>query len=289
MILFYVKESIHSFKKTKLFSFFSIISLCLSILFISISILLFFASNEINENFKKRIEAHLFLSDSIKKSNIENLKKEIVESASVANVEIVSKDEAMKRFIKETGKDFGSLLSTNPLPQHFLVKFNTNITAQDLKKFQNYFKERKGVIDVVIDYNMAMTLLNFIESAKMIILTISIILLAVSIYLIYSSSKIYINFKLEQYNTMKLVGAKLSTLKIPLLIRGFIIGLISSILSLLIFNVALITLEKVSLNIQFVNTFYFINFVIIMLGLILGPIGTGIFSKKVSLKIETKI
>ena len=109
----------------------------------------------------------------------------------------------------------------------------------------------------------------------------------ISVYLIFSSSKFYILHNSQKYDTMKLVGAKLSSIKIPLLLRGVIIGGLSSIVSIIIANVVLVTIQSFTSQIKFVTDFYFINFVLFLVGLLLGPIGTGIFNKQVSLKITS--
>ena len=54
--------------------------------------------------------------------------------------------------------------------------------------------------------------------------------------------KIILHQKMEQYNTMKLVGAKLSTIKVPLLIYGLIVGLIASLICTVLFYSLIIAL-----------------------------------------------
>ncbi|MBN1301035.1 MAG: hypothetical protein JW995_07440 [Melioribacteraceae bacterium] len=287
MIYYYFKEAFNTFRKTKLFSFVAIISLSLSVLFLTGSLLLMFASSEINEKLKKKIEANLFLNDSVSVTSVNKIKAEISESEYIADINYISKEEAEKKFIAETGRDFRSLLEANPLPQLLVIKFNKNINEQELETIINELKVIKGVDDVVIDYNLAITLLNYLNSAKVIIYLSGFLMLIISVYLIYSSSKMYILHNKIHYKTMKLVGAKLSTLRIPLFIRGVILGTASGVLSVIIFNTILITVRQISVHFEFVSLTYFINFILIILGIILGPIGTGIFSKKLSLKIDT--
>lgn len=288
MLIFYLREALHSFKKTKLFSFFTTISLSIALLFITASILLFFASNRIDENLKKRIEANVFLNDLVDNSSINEIKANIEQNEFVLETRFVSKDDAMQEFIQETGRDFKSLLDVNPLPQYIEVKFNKNIDEATLQNFIQKLTNVSGVSDVVIDYNLAITILNFIYSGKLLLFIITMFLVLISIYLVYASSKIYVHHQSIQFNTMKLVGAKLSTLKIPLIIRGLILGFMSAIIAIIISNVIFITFRNFYPQIQFVNILYFINFMLIVLGLILGPIGTGIFSKGLSLKIDNK-
>ncbi len=91
---------------------------------------------------------------------------------------------------------------------------------------------------------------------------------------------------MEQYNTMKLVGAKLSTIKVPLLIYGLIVGLAASLICTVLFYSLIIALKNYYPTFQFDNYIIFINLSFVILGIILGPIGVGLFAKKLSLKIE---
>ena len=121
---------------------------------------------------------------------------------------------------------------------------------------------------------------------KLIVFIVTVFFISIAIYLLYSTSKIILHQKLEQYNTMKLVGAKLSTIKIPLLIYGLIVGVAASLICMLLLYSIIIVLKIYYPTFQFDNYINFINLAFIILGLILGPIGVGLFAKKLSLKIE---
>ncbi len=288
MLIFYFREALHTFRKTKLFSMFTVISLSISLLLVTASIVLFFASSKIDENLKKRIEANVFLIDSVKDNAIQDIKKEIYANDFILETKYISKDEAMKEFIRETGQDFRSLLDINPLPSYFKVTFNKNIDEDVLKGFILNLESNKNVVDVVIDYNLAITILNLLNSGKVVLFILTAFILLISVYLVYSSSKIYVEHQTVHFNTMKLVGSKLSTLKVPLLLRGVILGLLSAMTALIIFNVSVIMFHKFYPQFQFANILYFVNFMLLILGLIFGPLGTGIFSRNLSLKIENK-
>ena len=110
----------------------------------------------------------------------------------------------------------------------------------------------------------------------------------ISFYLLFSTSKIIISQKMVQFNTMKLVGAKLSTIKTPLLITGIILGFIASLICIFITDTSYFIFKEFypRFGFQYDKYLYLSNVGFVILGIALGPIGMGFFTKKISLKIE---
>ncbi|PIQ10625.1 MAG: hypothetical protein COW71_02330 [Ignavibacteriales bacterium CG18_big_fil_WC_8_21_14_2_50_31_20] len=286
MIRFYLTESIKSITRAKLASFFAVVTLSISIMFITTSFALIFLSNKIENSWKSEIKVNLFINDSIESEKLSQIKSKIVEFKEVADVNFISKQEAYKKFVEMTGEDFSKILETNPLPRSYTISFNNNISKNKITQIISKLQKIEGVDDVIYDYNLTFTILESIKSMRIIIFFLTILFTLIAIYLLFSTSKLVIAQKIEQYNIMKLVGAKLNSIKIPLLINGFILGIISSLICIIIFNVLYFFSQTIYPNIRFDNYLYFINFVFVFLGIILGPLGIGFFTKKLSLKVD---
>lgn len=286
MLRFYISESFKSITRAKLATVISIITLSITIGFITLSTVLMLLSNKIEKNWKSQIKMNVFLSDSISIKYTNVIEEALLDNPLVQNVKYLSKVDAEKKFLKLTGEDFKSILDINPLPNSFTVSFNDKIDKNSITNVIDEFNQITGVAEVIYDYNLTFTILEFLKSMKIIIFAVTILLVLIAIYLLYSTSKIILHQKIEQYNTMKLVGAKLSTIKVPLLIYGLIVGLIASFICTAMFYSFIIVLKNYYPTFQFENYVYFINLSFVILGLILGPIGVGLFAKKLSLKIE---
>lgn len=286
MLGFYISESFKSISRAKLATVISIITLSITIGFITLSTVLMLLSNKIEKNWKSQIKMNVFLSDSISFNYTNVIEEALLENPLVKEVKYLSEVDAEKKFLKLTGEDFKSILDINPLPNSFTVSFNDKIDKKSISKVIDEFNQIKGVEEVIYDYNLTFTILEFLKSMKIIIFTVTVLLISIAIYLLYSTSKIILHQKMEQYNTMKLVGAKLSTIKVPLLIYGLIIGLTAALICTVMFYSLIIALKNYYPTFQFENYVYFINLGFIFLGLIVGPIGVGLFAKKLSLKIE---
>ena len=286
MVGFYISESFKSITRAKLATVISIITLSIAIGFIGLSAVLLLLSNKIEKSWKSEIKMNVFLNDSLslKQSNL--IEEELLGNQFVKKVNYLSKADAENQFSKITGEDFKSILDINPLPNSFSVSFNDKIDKQSITDVIEEFKIIKGVDEVIYDYNLTFTILEFLKSMKIIIFLVTILFVSIAIYLLYSTSKLILNNKIEQYKTMKLVGARLSTIKIPLLIYGFLVGGIASLICVGMFYTLFVVFNYYYPTIQFDNYFNFINLGFIILGFVLGPIGVGLFAKKLSLKID---
>lgn len=288
MIGFYIVEALKSFRRSKLATLFSILTLAIGIFFISLSILMVLLSSKVDERLIDKIEINIFLDDSITSTRIEIIRKQLISLDNIRAVNFVSKEEALARFKKETGEDFTSVISINPLPNSFNLKLSRNINEEEIANIVNQINTITGVNEVVYDYDITLSILEFIGSVKISIYTSAILFTLISLYLIYSNTKLSLLSELDRYNTMKLVGAKLKTIKIPLFIRGLIIGLIASCICILFINVLLIILQKFSFQIRYLEYLYLFNIILLILGCLLGPFGSGIFTRKLNLKIVQK-
>ncbi|MBK8947055.1 MAG: hypothetical protein IPM32_17550 [Ignavibacteriae bacterium] len=287
MFFYYLKETFSSLFKSKLASLLIIFTTAIAIIFVTFSIGLVVFSKVINSHLKDNIQISLFVSDSSNTKVINRIEKDLSNNIYVASKKFVSKKEALQIMKEKTGKDFSTVLDSNPLPAMFQVKLiSDSINAQTIEPIIKTLKKIKGIDDVVYDYSLTLKVLNYINESKKVIYSVSIILVLLSIYLVYSNNRLLLATRLNQYNTMKLVGAKLSTIKIPIILNGIVMGIFSSIICLVIYILIENFLSQIYAA-QFIkNETYYIVSLIIILGIFLGFLGSYLSTLKVSLKIN---
>ncbi len=236
MIFFWIKESLKLIGRAKSSFFLSLISTSISVLLIAACAIIIQASNTFQNNLKESVKINVFLKDNISKSETSKISKEISNKRFVKSVSYIDKNQAADNFIKETGEDFRKLLDYNPLPASFLVTIKGDFVQQDtLKKLISDFSKINGVDEVSFQQDFIYKLLQYLTEIKKYIFIITAILFFISLYLVYSTVKLITTSKYEELETMKLVGAKLSTIKMPIVLNGVLIGLFASIISLGIF------------------------------------------------------
>ena len=153
----------------------------------------------------------------------------------VSSIIYISKDEAARNFIKETGEDFRKLLDYNPLPASYQISLKDNYVEKDsLNKIVASLSRLSGVDDVVFQQDFVYGILSQVDKVKKYIFVITAILFFIAVYIVYSTIKLIIRSKYDELETMKLVGAKLSTIKMPIILNGIIIGLLAGIISLVV-------------------------------------------------------
>jgi cell division transport system permease protein len=261
------------------------VTTAIAIIFVTFSIGLVVFSSTINNKLKENIRISLFINDSV--SNYSNIQNELKDNIYVESYRLISKREALKLMQEKTGKDFSAVLEANPLPASFEVKLHSDsVSTESIEPIVKTLESTNGIDDVVYDYTLTLRLLNYINSSKKIIYGVSIFLVLLSIYLVYSNNKLLLSSRVNQYDTMKLVGAKLRTIKIPIYFNGIIMGMISATICLSIYYFAINIASKFyNLSIFTFDVKYLIVLVIV-LGIFFGFLGSFLATLNVSLKIN---
>jgi cell division transport system permease protein len=129
--------------------------------------------------------------------------------------------------------------------------------------------------------------ISFSEKIKVYIFIFTGLILLVSVYMVFSTVKLIMNSKYEELETMKLVGAKLSTIKLPIIINIIFIGLLAGCISLLIF-ISAINLFKADWLVLINLTGFDLRLIILLIfliGPVIGTIVSLIALRKISLRV----
>ena len=287
MIFFYFSEAFRSIKSAKTTFALTTVSLTISVLLILFSFITIKISNYYSSELTSNIKINVFLKNSFAESDKDNLLITIEEKSYTKKVEFISKDEAAEKFIEETGEDFRRILDYNPLPASVVVSLNENYTVSDsLNHIINDLSGLSSVDEVVFKEGFVYRLLNFIDKFKIYLFAMTGLFSLIAVYLVYATIRLIIHSRMIDFETMKLVGSKLSTIKIPVLLNGLIAGIISGGLAYTIVSL----INKYLLNIEVFNNMFikdYNEFLIIILaaGPVLALIVSWFSLRKVSLKI----
>lgn len=287
MIFFYFSEALRSIKSAKTSFLLTIVSLTISALLILFCFITLQISDYYSTSLKSNIKINVFIKEAANKNEQEKLLGELQKKNYSGKVEFISKEEAAEKFIKETGEDFRKILDYNPLPASFVVKVSKEYANSDSLNF--IIKDLSGlamVDEVIFKEGFIYSLLNYIDRAKIYLFIITTIVFMVAVYLVYATVRLIINSRMNEFETMKLVGAKLSTIKIPVVLNGLIAGLISGLLAFIMFNFFQEQIKSFGSLIKIVNENMLIYLMVIFLTGPLLVILVSVFTlRKVSLNI----
>ncbi len=287
MIIFWFKEAFKSISRSKSSFFLTLISLTLAVILIEASITALKLSEIFQKKIKSNINVSLFINDPFNENNIKDFKLELSRKNYIKSVKYVSKDDAAKSFIRETGEDFREILDYNPLPASFVVNLNTDFVSEDsLNLVINNLSSLKWVDEVVFKDSFVYRILSYLEAGKNYLFITTAILILIAVYLVYSTIKLITNNRMKELETMKLVGAKLSTIKMPIILNGLITGLLASIISIAVYYFISLQVDQYYLVNKFitVNKYFYVA-TLLIIGPVLSLLVTVYSLRKLTLKI----
>lgn len=249
---FYIKEAYRNLKFAGITSVITFISLLIASIFIVASCLLINFSSALQENLKKNVTASFYLEDSLAESAINDLIAEIGKEPAVIKVELLSKDEARKEFIRQTGEDFSKILSVNPLPASLLVSFNSQTNEISvLGKISESIAQKEGITGFEFRAGLLEEVMVFTKRIRLITVTVSAVFLFIALYLAYTSIRSAFAARSEDFNTMRLVGGSLMKIKLPAYISTFSLGIVCAFITYLFHEIVVNSgLEFLEINIS---------------------------------------
>lgn len=287
--MFILKEVIKIIFRSKLHFLINLISLSVSVLLITISFFLFYASNLIDNYLQENLSISVFIKDNLSEEKIKEIESIIISKPFTAKLEYISKEKAYDIFLEETGDDFKKILDANPLPASFnLYPKKEFVKRESLNNIKNELYKIPEVTEVISKMDFYEKIFLISKNIKNYILLLTLLMLSTSIYLVFSTNKLIISTNYEKFEIMKLVGAKLSTIKLPIILNNVLIGIIAGSLSIGFIYLIISFLE---LNLQSILKYLGLSLGVIIsailsIGPFLGIITSFISLSKITLKIK---
>jgi len=286
MIIFIIKESLASVRKAKASFLISLITISISLTLIISSVVLIDFSEAVRDKLSRNIIINAFLNDTLSSEETNGIQGIIEKRSDIFSVQYISKSEAEKNFIKETGEDFRKILDYNPLPASLIITINRNsISPQQIKNTVNSIMSINGVDEVIYGDKTAEKIYYVINESKKYIFTITLVLILISIYIIYSTSNLIIKSRMEEMETMKLIGARIPAIKLPVILNAAFTGLMAGCISFLIFILFNNSFgQYISQQFSYKINYFLFLVVTILAGPVLGIIISYLTLRKVTLK-----
>ena len=220
-----------------------VLSITLALFVIGVFGLLMIYSKELERVVLENVKIQVYLKSHIS----EDRKKEIEKILSnhyftpknlpasptqVNSIQFVSKEEAAKSFIKETGEDFQTFLGENPLRDVFLVAVNPIYhDKRSMAKIKGEVEKITGVFQVHFDKNVIASINENVTKIGLLLLGLSTLLLITVVLLINNTLRLALFSQRFLIRSMQLVGAKRWFIQWPFLIRACLHGLLAGLLA----------------------------------------------------------
>ncbi len=286
-MFFPLKEAFRLIRRAKASFILSLVSLSISVLLIAASFALIESSEYIQKKIKEDVSINLFLRNDLSREEITGIKNDLKSREYIKTISYIDKDKAAEIFIQETGEDFRKLLDYNPLPASFTITLKDKyFDKESIDGIIASLSGIKGIDDIGFRNEFIQKLISILDGIKKYIFIATGIILFISVYIVYSTVRLIITSRFEELETMKLVGARLSTIKLPVILNSMIAGLIAGLISAGIFILFISAFAEYIDVINFSGTSKYIYLgLLICVGPFLGLIISTFSLKRLSLKI----
>lgn len=288
-----IKQGVKNVFKNSIMSLASIGVLFSCLLLIGAASLLSLNLNQVISSIEHQNELVVFLNEDVSEYQIDDISRFLNNLNAIDTAEFIGKDEALKNYIETTGNDstlYDSLKNDNPLPNTY------NVVLSDLSVLDKYVSQIES-LDGVEKVNAPIEIAKMIVSIKHTIniagVVIVGILFAVALVIISNTIKLTIYSRRKEINIMKFVGASDFFIKLPFIVEGILIGVISAFLSHIVlwFSYNYLVSKMAEINMQWIinlhnNMISFSSYNLIILGCFvsigafIGILGSSFFVRK---------
>jgi cell division transport system permease protein len=169
----------------------------------------------------------IYLEKDISKDEEKTLKAFFQDDSDISSMKYISREEAFRDLQEILGENNSMLESVkeNPLPSSFELKLKRDVLDPSLlKQKAALIKSVSGVDDVQFGKKWLTSLVRTTMIFRSIALILGASLLTAIIFISYSTIRILFFRRVEEIETLKLLGATRGFIRLPFLIEGIIIG-----------------------------------------------------------------
>jgi len=235
-----MSEVKHVARKKKLGSYPSIsvvASITLALFVIGVFGALVIYSRELERSVKANVRVQVYLKNQIEPEELQKVNKVFtakyfLPKSSTDAVQFVSKEEAAKKFIQETGENFKKFLGENPLHDAYLLRVDEAYQSKEsLAKIKSEIEKMPAVFQVYYVESVIDSINHNITQIGLIVMGLVAVLLIIVVLLINNTMRLALFSQRFLIRSMQLVGAKRWFIQGPFLWRASLHGFVSGVIA----------------------------------------------------------
>lgn len=284
-----VGEGFSNFVKNKKSTGASLMIMCATMIIFGIFLVL---TQNLN-HFVKEIESEqgiqVYIENDASEEEMKELGEKIRELEGVNTAEFVSKEAALNQ-MKEKFGDKKDLLTgyDSIFPASYIVKL-TDLNLS--KQVQEKIGQMENVKKITSKDETVTALLNLANGIRIFTGVVLVLLVIISTFIIANTIKLTVHARRKEISIMKYVGATNGFIRWPFIVEGMLIGIVSSVISIVLVGGIYSLLAEELVNSKFMKVinmslvtfgemFSSIIFVYMLLGIGIGVIGSMISMRK---------
>ncbi len=222
-----VKQGFKNLWNNRLMSLASIGVLVSCMLLIGAAALLSVNVSNVVDELEDQSEAIVYLDDGTSDADRERIRKDIIATGKISTVEFISKEEALSSMMESMGNEgllFDAYKDNNNLPDSYRITFD------DVSQLENTvaaIEKIDGVFSVSAMTEVANVITGIKKMAYIGGIVIIGLLIAVSLMIVGNTIKITVFSRRREISIMKYVGATNGFIRLPFVVEGMSLGIIS--------------------------------------------------------------
>ncbi len=242
-----MSKSFERFQKRKLISsYFSVVlSIALVLFLLGILGLLVLNTKKLADHFKEQITISVFLKDSAKEVEVDQLQKSLALAPYTKTATYVTKEEAAEQHSEEIGENFLDFLGYNPLKNSIDVQLKADfVTTEQIAEIAQELAVKDYVDEVSYDKPLIELLTDNVKRISFWILVASAVFTLIAVLLINSSIRLSIYSKRFIIKTMQMVGATKMFIRRPFIRINIQLGILGALIALAALTVVLYYIDQ---------------------------------------------
>lgn len=278
-------SSFDRYQKRKLISSYIsvVISIALVLFLLGCLGLLVLNAKKVADHFKEQVVMTIYLNDTAKEVEVNQLKKSLAMAEYTKNTEYVSKEAAAELMKAETGEDFMDFVGYNPLKNSIDVYLKADyVTVESLTEITESLSNKAFIEEIRYDNDLVELMNDNVKKITFWVLIISAVFTLIAVLLINSSIRLAVYSKRFIIKTMQMVGATKRFIRKPFVWKSVQLGIIGAIIAMVGMAVVLYYLDKTFPELELMQN------TLMLVGLFIGIFGIGILITWVSTFIATQ-
>lgn len=235
----------------------------------------------------------VFAKDEATDEQIKVLGEQIAKIEGVNKTQFKSKEDALNQMKENLGEENESLLEGYEGENNiFTASYVVTLTDLNLnQQVQDEIMKLDNVKKIASSNQTVSTLIDLSNGIKIVTGVILLLLIVISVFIISNTIKLTVHARRKEISIMKYVGATNGFIRWPFIVEGMIIGIISSLISILLVGVAYNFIAEQMVNASFMkimgvslvsfgDMFNSIIVVYMLLGIGIGALGSIISMRK---------
>lgn len=239
-----------------------------------------FHARDVGERWHTLSGALVYLEPGIDSQQVLELQKRLLDHPLIEDARWVSANEALKSFASQGAEQAALVDGVSPelLESHFRLILKNEFDEQILEEWLAEVRQMGFVTTVDTAAGELKSITRWIDQFETIGLMVALLFIVVNGWVISNTIRIHISTRREELEILELIGASRSAVRLPFIIQGALIGLLSGLMASLMVQAStawvMLQVDDVAMFVGNTSVPAFVHAAVWIIGLSAGAAGS---------------